>query len=501
MDRRGSTAVITALGMVALIGFAGLAVDTARSWLVEDRLKTAMDAAALVAARQITDANRDTEATKVFWAQFTQGGGSHSYLGATVSAPVFTPDAKDPSKIRIDATASIPTTLFGVISKQAVAFSDFSVAQRSGTGLELALVLDNTGSMAGWPIQSVISSANDLVNILYGNNDTQPNLWVSVVPFAAAVNIGAQHANWLSGGTVNQASYYPSKWMGCVMARTSKTGAQNGDNSNDKTPTQAPFQPFLYPSTWHVYSYTTTSNGKTATNYYVGDNDWTSTWQTTNNEPEVSDNSVGPNLDCPPLAVLPETSSKATVVATINKMAAVYRGGTFINLGLQAGWWTISPNWQGLWEAPNLPLAYNTPHMKKAIVLMTDGNNEWYDWPGGVPGQGVDGAGRTITYDGDADFTAYGRLLSNTLGLNATQDTITATLNAWMLQMCTNIKNNGIVLYTILFNHSGVSPATQTLFQSCASSPTNYYLAPTQAQLQAAFQQIGSELASLRLAQ
>jgi hypothetical protein len=34
-----------------------------------------------------------------------------------------------------------------------------------------------------------------------------------------------------------------------------------------------------------------------------------------------------------------------------------------------------------------LPLAYNTPNMKKVIVLMTDGNNEWYDWPCGVPGQ------------------------------------------------------------------------------------------------------------------
>jgi hypothetical protein len=67
--------------------------------------------------------------------------------------------------------------------------------------------------------------------------------------------------------------------------------------------------------------------------------------------------------------------------------------------------------------------------------------------------------------------------------------------------MCTNIKNNGIAIYTVLFNHSAISQATQTLFQSCASSPKNYFLAPTQAQLQAAFQQIGTQLASLRLAQ
>ena len=38
-----------------------------------------------------------------------------------------------------------------------------------------------------------------------------------------------------------------------------------------------------------------------------------------------------------------------------------------------------------------MPLAYNTPYMKKVIVLMTDGNNEWYDWTDGVPGEAAQG--------------------------------------------------------------------------------------------------------------
>jgi Flp pilus assembly protein TadG len=498
MNRRGATAAITALAMVALIGCAGLAVDTARTWLVEGRLKTAMDAAALVAARQLSDPNRDAEVKAVFWAQFSQGGGSHNYLGATVTDPVITPDATDSTRIRVDATAAIPTTLFGVISQQTVAFADYAVAQRAGTGLEVALVLDNTGSMAGWPIQSVITSSTDLLNVLYGSADTQQNLWVSVVPFAAAVNIGNTNTGWLVGGTINQTPYSPSKWMGCVMARTAQTGAMNGDDFNDKTPAQAPLKPFLYPSTWHLYPYTTGNGHNIVTNYYTGDNDWQpSTWTANNNEPDSSNNSVGPNLDCPSLPILPETASKSTVLATINQIIAISRGGTFINLGLQAGWWTISPNWQGLWGDPKMPLAYNTPNMKKAIVLMTDGNNEWYDWPGGAPGAGPN----PWVNDGDADFTAYGRLKSNTLGLNVTQATITTTLNTWMSQMCTDIKNNGIIIYTILFNHDSISQETQTMFQACASSPNNYFLAPTQAELQSAFQQIGSQLASLRLAQ
>jgi hypothetical protein len=67
--------------------------------------------------------------------------------------------------------------------------------------------------------------------------------------------------------------------------------------------------------------------------------------------------------------------------------------------------------------------------------------------------------------------------------------------------MCTLIKQNGIIIYTVLFNHDGVSTSTEQLFQSCATSPQNYFLAPTDADLQAAFQQIGTQLANLRLAQ
>ncbi len=65
--------------------------------------------------------------------------------------------------------------------------------------------------------------------------------------------------------------------------------------------------------------------------------------------------------------------------------------------------------------------------------------------------------------------------------------------------MCTTIKANGITIYTILFNNS--NSATQTLFQNCASTPADYFLSPTTATLQTAFQQIGRDLSTLRLSQ
>jgi Flp pilus assembly protein TadG len=498
--KRGSVAIMTGLLAIPLIAMTGLAIDLARIWLVRSRLQMSLDAAVLVVARDIATGGNSTDGLSLFWANFDRVSTTSmvGYLSATATIPVVHNPAPGgvAGSVQLTGTATVVPTLLNVMGIGSVTLSAASTAQSAAYGLELALVLDNTGSMAGSSITSLISASNQLLTILYGGSDTQPHLWVSIVPFAAAVNIGSTHTGWLVPGSLNKNAYLPSQWMGCVMARTAMTGAQNGDDFNDKTPTQAPFSPFLYASTYHVYSYITGTGNKKVTNYYVGDNDWQpSTWTSKNNEPDASNNSVGPNLDCPSLAILPETASKTTITAAINQMVPVYRGGTFINLGLQAGWWTLSPNWRGLWGDPNMPLAYNTPYIRKAIVLMTDGNNEWYDWPSGVPGVGPS----PWVNDGDANFTAYGRLKSNTLGLNAGQATITSTQNAWMSQMCTTIKQNGIIIYTILFNNSDSN--TQTLFRNCASAPTDYFLSPTDADLENAFTEIGRELSTLRLSQ
>ena len=500
LRRRGSVAIMVALLVAPLIAMIGLAIDLSRVWLVKSRLQMSLDAAVLVAARDMAVGGTSTDGVALFWANFgrTSKSTNAGFVGATATTPLVTQPVA--GAVKMTSQATVTPTLLGILGIGPVVVQGSAVAQSAAYGLELALVLDNTGSMAGSSITSLITASQQLLDILYGASDTQPNLWVSVVPFSAVVNVGKTHASWLVGQSINQTPYSPSTWMGCVMARTARTGAHDGDDFNDKTPSQAPFTPFLYPSTFRAYKVTYSGN---KTYYYPGDNDWTAS---PNNiqEPDQSNNSVGPNLGCPSLAVLPETASKSAVLAVVNKMVPVYRGGTFINLGLQAGWWTLSPDWRGLWGDPRLPLDYQTPYMKKAIVLMTDGNNEWYDWADGVPGQRPPTAPPTgvpaWTADGDADFTGYGRLKSNTLGLNATQAAMTTNMNTWMSQMCTAIKQKGIIIYTIVFNSSSTA-ATKALFQGCASSPSNYFLSPTGADLQKAFRSIGSELSTLRIAQ
>ena len=75
----------------------------------------------------------------------------------------------------------------------------------------------------------------------------------------------------------------------------------------------------------------------------------------------------------------------------------------------------------------------------------------------------------------------------------------TNNLNASMSSMCTKLKNNGITIYTVIFNHNGSASGSSQLLQNCASDPTKYFTTVTNAQLLAAFQNIGQSISTLRL--
>jgi hypothetical protein len=209
-------------------------------------------------------------------------------------------------------------------------------------------------------------------------------------------------------------------------------------------------------------------------------------------------NGVGPNLGCP-IPAIPLTASQFTVQQTINNMKATFRGGTMINLGLDAAWWLISPNWTGLFNSTYTPsnMPYPYGQSNKYLILMTDGQNEWYDWPTGLPGAGATAAAAPIS--NDADYTGYGRLGEGRSGTTVAGNTI-GVLNTAMANECTSLQSNGITIFTIIFPHGGgISQATQNLFLACASNPNYYFYAATNAELTTAFQTIGNTINQLRL--
>jgi hypothetical protein len=138
---------------------------------------------------------------------------------------------------------------------------------------------------------------------------------------------------------------------------------------------------------------------------------------------------------------------------------------------------------------------YNTALIDKVVVMLTDGVNQWYDYPDHPPGC----AGITnCKLPNDADYTAYGRLSEKRLGtdVNATATTV---INTRMTTLCTAMKAKGVIIYTIVLQENDT--ATQNLYRNCASKPEYAFLSPTAADLAAIFKQIATQLSNLRVAQ
>jgi hypothetical protein len=63
--------------------------------------------------------------------------------------------------------------------------------ERSGKNLEVALILDTTGSMKGSRIEGLKAAANDFVRTVVWDNQNLLYSKVAVIPYSMGVNVGA----------------------------------------------------------------------------------------------------------------------------------------------------------------------------------------------------------------------------------------------------------------------------------------------------------------------
>jgi hypothetical protein len=344
-----------------------------------------------------------------------------------------------------------------------------TVINRQVRQMELALVLDNTGSMLGSPFTAMQSAAKELVEIVYGDHETHANLYVAVVPFVAAVNVGPAHTAWLAAGdpAIMGAAYKPSAWKGCVMARTTGKGDTHDFDQTDDPPAVRAFQGYLYPD--------------------ASDNDWGAPRSPPVREQLTAYNDgYGPNLGCGP-PILPLTASRTAVLAALDGMGPWHRGGTAGNEGVAWGWRVLLPRWRGLWGGAtpgSRPLDDDVADNDKVVVMLTDGNNNVYDHPPAGPR--------------GSDHTSMGRLADFMHSGAATAAQGKAEWDNRMLNVCGRMKARGVIVYTITFG-STPSSSTKTLYRTCATKQALYFHSPTNGELRTIFRTIGMQLSNRRI--
>ncbi|MBL8544904.1 MAG: hypothetical protein JNL81_00480 [Hyphomonadaceae bacterium] len=585
-ERSGNVAMMWALMGTVLIGLVGLTVDFTRAQAIRNAMQNAVDGAALVAERSSNlSIGARTQAARAFF---------DGEVGDSVSNVTFAVQQLDEGGHRVDASMPMPLSLARIISNQPWTIAVSAEAQANASPpIEVALVLDNTGSMSN-DMQGLRDAASALASDLLSLDGD--SVRVALVPFVAQVNVGNEQAHraWLDqagaapyngelledrsigyrarnttvghanytgadcsalsttpngytgpyrvtwrrggGGAAGSASrcyaWTPEDgvshlqlfdlisnedWKGCVEARPEPFDIT--DAAPDVGNPETMFVPFFWLDTVDGVtgtsnSYFTDSVGSisgTTMSTNMGSGAGTTQQQREasmfnvfkyrNNTASLDTSAPdtrGPNRGCP-TPIVPLTTNETTVQTNIAAMRHWSGGGTNQAEGLAWGWRVLSPT------APFTEGAAYGPDVRKVIVLMSDGENTnvgsdvvmssdysaynhlglWRDYAsGGLLNQLVSGILRGILPP------QYRR------NINSSTSYVTYVNNRERT-LCTNIKNAGIEIYTVIFRET--DSATEQLMRQCASGSDHFFRADNAEELSQAFDAIGTGIGALRL--
>ena len=140
-DQRGGTAILFGLMLLPLMAAVGAAVDDSRAANVRTAMQAAADAAALLLAREggtLSNRGLTDRARQVFQANFHRPGAEVGQFEVE----------KTSTSIRVTAEGSVKTVIMGIFRIDTIKLSTVSEVGWGQNRIELALVLDNTLSMA-----------------------------------------------------------------------------------------------------------------------------------------------------------------------------------------------------------------------------------------------------------------------------------------------------------------------------------------------------------------
>jgi Flp pilus assembly protein TadG len=218
-DEGGNVAMIWGLAAVVLVGMVGAALDFSNANSAKAHLQNAADAAVLVAERMADKpfAEREAAAEQFFRASLT------SYPEG--SSAVFAVEALSGGGHKVTASMPARSGLSRLISDRHLVVRTSSEARQEGTDLEVALVLDITGSMGGQRIVDLKAAANDLVDIVVRAEQEPYYSKVALVPYSIGVNLGADAAD-ARGAVTPPTAIVDANWKnGAAKAMTGATRA------------------------------------------------------------------------------------------------------------------------------------------------------------------------------------------------------------------------------------------------------------------------------------
>lgn len=311
----GSAAVMFGLVFAVLMIAAGAALDYARAARVSSFIGATLDAAALAAAKELSEGASQDHVETVARTYVAANLKGSDISGAALSSLEVIQDRQNKT-LTVTAGADVETVFMRLAGIGTVPVSKSSIAAFKAKDIELSLVLDVTGSMSGSKIRDLQDASREAIDSLLGSAELSgSSVRIGLVPYAASVNAG-DYADVASQGESRDR---------CVIERSGRHAF------DDSAPGDGAFVS-AYPA-----------SGTPRNDHY----------------------------SCPRSTIVPLTADRQRLFDTIDGFST--SGWTAGHIGAAWGWYQVAPDWSRVWPAASRPAAYATPNLVKAVVLMTDG--------------------------------------------------------------------------------------------------------------------------------
>jgi Flp pilus assembly protein TadG len=229
-DTAGSYAPLFAVAALPVFGTVSAAVEYSNIFKVETHLKTALDAAALAAARELPYST-DDEYLQTYARKFFDSNLNPVLDPSDVEFDMqVIPPTTQGTRIEVSASHVYQTYMAGVIGIEEVPMRVAATIATGNRTVEIALVVDNSGSMDNESgpngetrMELARLASTELVSTLHTvaqySNKPDP-IKIAVVPFAGSVNVGPQHrgADWLDMKGWSSIHHQNFDWTGADTA-------------------------------------------------------------------------------------------------------------------------------------------------------------------------------------------------------------------------------------------------------------------------------------------
>jgi Flp pilus assembly protein TadG len=247
----GNIAVTFAIALVPILGFVGAAIDYTRANSARSSMQAALDSTALMLSKDlsqgiITTSQITAKAQAYFTALYTNTDAKSVSVSAT-----YTANSSLGSTIQVNGSGAVTTDFLKVAGFPNINFDTSSTAAWGNVRMRVAMALDNTGSMADdGKMPAMQNAAKALVDQLSALAKNNGDIYISIIPFAKDVNVGASNYNqsWIDwtdwdaangadectkfkkNGSCKTTTWVPDDhdtWTGCVTDRDQDYDTKN----------------------------------------------------------------------------------------------------------------------------------------------------------------------------------------------------------------------------------------------------------------------------------